>query len=420
MASITQIPKTTPLWTLVKLQGQALPIITRDVSIIKPTTPGQGISLTTNLPQLTQNVLNSVISKQYDKVTNDYIDVVNDFQWTISPKTSREDVPVVYLTEKRLIANSNISNIANSVFATVEAGTALGKNIANTVKNPLNTAANTTVGQKIVADGTKVANVVESAVEKVLQSDVYQQIAKSASVVDEFINKNFDRPSKFNSSLAPYDQLYATENTGFNYKLPYFTDDFLSTTVTFSQGQSQGLLGGIANLAMGATQGLSDIVGTLQPGVYIEKSKVFSMGDTGKSITVNFPLLNTKSLEDIPKNWQLIFGLIYQNKPGRYTRSVIDVPVIYELLIPGMSYMPYCYVSQLAVSFVGSRRIMSLPIPSDKGGTINAIIPDAYNVSITFTGMNEETRNFMYASIHDTVTVGSIPNITVTTPGGLA
>ena len=85
-----------------------------------------------------------------------------------------------------------------------------------------------------------------------------------------------------------------------------------------------------------------------------------------------------------------------------------------------MTYMPYCYVSSLAVSFVGSRRIMSLPIPSDKGGTINAIIPDAYNVSITFTGMNEETRNFMYASIHDTVTVGSIPNTTITVPGGLA
>jgi len=412
MATITQIPKTTPLWTLVKLQGQALPVITRDKSIIRPTTPGQGISLATNLPQLTQNVLNSVISKQYDKVSNDYIDVVNDFQWTISPKTSREDVPVVYLTEKRLVANSNISNIANSIYATVETGKALAKNISNTF-------ANTGAGQRIVADGNRVADVAQSVTEQVLQSETFQQISKSASTVNEFINKNFDRPSRFNSSLAPYDQLYATETTGFNYKLPYFNDDFLSTNVSFVQGTSPGLLGGLAGIATGIAEGISNIAGSLQPGVYIEKSKVFSMGDSGRSVTVNFPLLNTKSLEDIPKNWQLIFGLIYQNKPGRYTRSVIDVPVIYELLIPGMTYMPYSYVSQLAVSFVGSRRIMSLPIPSDKGGSINAIIPDAYNVSITFTGMNEETRNFMYASIHDTVTVSSIPNITITTPGGL-
>jgi len=416
MATITQIPKTTPLWTLVKLQGQALPVITRDKSIIRPTTPGQGISLTTNLPQLTQNVLNSVISKQYDKASNDYIDVVNDFQWTISPKTSREDVPVVYLTEKRLVANSNISNIANSIYATVETG----KNISNTLANPVNAAANTGAGQKIVADGNRVADVAQSVTEQVLQSETFQQISKSASTINEFINKNFDRPSRFNSSFAPYDQLYATETTGFNYKLPYFSDDFLSTSVSFSQGTSPGLLGGLAGIATGIAKGISNIAGSLQPGVYIEKSKVFSMGDSGRSVTVNFPLLNTKSLEDIPKNWQLIFGLIYQNKPGRYTRSVIDVPVIYELLIPGMTYMPYSYVSQLAVSFVGSRRIMSLPIPSDKGGSINAIIPDAYNVSITFTGMNEETRNFMYASIHDTVTVSSLPNITITTPGGLA
>jgi len=420
MATITQIPKTTPLWTLVKLQGQALPVITRDKSIIRPTTLGQGISLTTNLPQLTQNVLNSVISKQYDKASNDYIDVVNDFQWTISPKTSREDVPVVYLTEKRLVANSNISNIANSIYATVETGKNLANNISNTLANPVNAAANTGAGQRIVADGNRVADVAQSVTEQVLQSETFQQISKSASTINEFINKNFDRPSRFNSSLAPYDQLYATETTGFNYKLPYFSDDFLSTSVSFSQGTSPGLLGGLAGIATGIAEGISNIAGSLQPGVYIEKSKVFSMGDSGRSVTVNFPLLNTKSLEDIPKNWQLIFGLIYQNKPGRYTRSVIDVPVIYELLIPGMTYMPYSYVSQLAVSFVGSRRIMSLPIPSDKGGSINAIIPDAYNVSITFTGMNEETRNFMYASIHDTVTVSGLPNITITTPGGLA
>ena len=416
MATITQIPKTTPLWTLVKLQGQALPVITRDKSIVLPTTPGQGIPSTS----ITQTVLNSVISKQYSKASNDYIDVVNDFQWTISPKTSREDVPVVYLTEKRLIANSNISNIANSIFATVETGKNLANSIGNTLSTPLNAAASTSVGARVAADGSKVVDVAKSAVEKFLQSDVFQELSKSASVVREFINNNFDRPSKFNSSLAPYDQLYATEPTGFNYKLPYFNDEFLSTNVSFNADNSPGLLGGLAGIAKDITEGISNIAGSLQPGVYIERSKTFNMGDSGKAITVNFPLLNTKSLEDIPKNWQLIFGLIYQNKPGRYTRSVIDVPVIYELLIPGMTYMPYCYVSSLAVSFVGSRRIMSLPIPSDKGGTINAIIPDAYNVSITFTGMNEETRNFMYASIHDTVTVGSIPNTSITVPGGLA
>jgi len=32
-------------------------------------------------------------------------------------------------------------------------------------------------------------------------------------------------------------------------------------------------------------------------------------------------------------------------------------------------------------------------------GSIRTVIPDAYELSLSITGMNEETRNFIYASV---------------------
>ena len=139
------------------------------------------------------------------------------------------------------------------------------------------------------------------------------------------------------------------------------------------------------------------------------------MGDQGKDVTIKFPLLNTGTADSISANWQLLFGLIYQNKPGRVTRSIIDMPVIYEVNIPGNTFMPYAYISELTVNFLGARRLMPLNVPVPPAGesqgttTIQAIIPDAYEVTITLTGMNEETRNFMYASINP----GGINGVTV-------
>ena len=128
------------------------------------------------------------------------------------------------------------------------------------------------------------------------------------------------------------------------------------------------------------------------------------MGDQGRSIQIRFPLLNTTSQDSINLNWQLLFGLIYQNKPGRVTRAIIDMPVIYDITIPGMLYMPYAFINSLTVNFVGSRRLMEIQVPvatttGDPFTKINAIIPDAYEVDIGVTGLNEETRNFLYASI---------------------
>ena len=423
MAAITKITETKPLWNLVKKINEPLPVLIRESgqgSISFGHERG-GIDLTNGLVKGVESALNVAITKTYTGAsTTDYIDVVTDFPWTVSPATSREDVPAVFITEKRIIANSNISNIANSVFAAAETVEAGIKAISNTVTPPTNAIIKSGPVQGVVGKIKNFFNPLitspllqnnlgaapDLASDLISESKTLAESKKSAQAVGNFIENNFDKPSKFNSTLSPYDNLYATEFTGFNYKLPYFSDPYIDASVSYGEGDSGNFLNGIAGLASSVAGALASIQGTFQPGVYIEKSKTFNMSGAGRSISVSFPLLNTRNVSDIPRNWQLIFGLIYQNKPGRYSRSIIDLPVIYEVFIPGVAYMPYACLTRMDVTFKGSRRLMKIHVPaSTTNQSIDTIIPDAYEVNMTFTALNEETRNFMYASLGSKVTV---------------
>ena len=423
MAAITKITETKPLWNLVKKINEPLPVLIRESgqgSISFGHERG-GIDLTNGPAKAVESALNVAITKTYTGAsTTDYIDVVTDFPWTVSPATSREDVPAVFITEKRIIANSNISNIANSVFAAAETVEAGIKAISNTVTPPTNAIIKSGPVQGVVGKIKNFFNPLitspllqnnlgaapDLASDLISESKTLAESKKSAQAVGNFIENNFDKPSKFNSTLSPYDNLYATEFTGFNYKLPYFSDPYIDASVSYGEGDSGNFLNGIAGLASSIAGAVANIQGTFQPGVYIEKSKTFNMSGTGRTINVSFPLLNTRNVSDIPRNWQLIFGLIYQNKPGRYSRSIIDLPVIYEVFIPGVAYMPYACLTRMDVTFKGSRRLMKIHVPaSTTNQSIDTIIPDAYEVNMTFTALNEETRNFMYASLGSKVTV---------------
>ena len=210
--------------------------------------------------------------------------------------------------------------------------------------------------------------------------------------------------------MKPYNYLYNTERTGFQYIFPYLEDDYRESNTQMGDKQQ----GNIAKTLLGQTQDLiSQATGAafvLRPGVYIEEAKQFTMGDTGRTLNVSIPLLNTGTYDDIIKNWQLIFGLVYQNRPGRITKNLVDVPVIYEAFIEGVAYMPYSYINGLSISFLGNRRTMKLKIPVTKSAEqgsdtsiqmreITTTIPDAYQLNLSIQGLNDETRNFMYQSI---------------------
>lgn len=338
------------------------------------------------------------------------IDVNNDFPWTVNPKSSRKDVPVIQLIEHRILYNSIVSNLVYSVEAAADSGYAIanlatdavvgaGKGIASLVQTDDQAATDTGSAE---AEDEQTQEGIFSKAQRTLSTS-YDKLATLGGY------------RRLPQALKPYQGLYATEPTGFNYFFPYLTDTAYEVNTTFGDAEGN-LLSPILDTVSGLAQGLAGIANILKPGTYIEKSQQFNMGQTGRTLNFKIPLLNTLSDKDISTNWQLIFGLIYQNRPGRISKSIIDQPVIYEVNLPGVAHMPYAYISRLSVNFLGSRRLMNLEVPvaDEEGtdiGTITTTVPDAYELDITVTGLNEETRNMLYANITKSkLTVNSAVN----------
>lgn len=363
------------LWNLQFGGTEALPILTRGESRLTDST--------TDLKDLT----NFGIYGDQSNQVKDPINVVTDFPWTNSPKDSRKDVPKIQLIEQRVVLNSTITNMVYSALASVDNISSLGNTAQGLIDRFFPRAPeNSTTDDLEANEDASTKNKLREAYEKVLEGGFFKT---------------------FNSDvLKPYEALYATEYTGFNYYFPYLEDAYREVNNTFGEAEGN-LVSGVADLVRGVAD-ITNVLNVAKPGTYIEKSKQYTMGDTGRKLNVKIPLLNTGSFEDVRRNWQLIFGLVYQNRPGRVSKSIIDQPVIYEVHLPGVAYMPYAYISNLSVNFLGSRRDMEFDIPvMDEGSTgtssnigkIKTVIPDAYQLNITLQGLNEETRNFIYASV---------------------
>jgi hypothetical protein len=108
---------------------------------------------------------------------------------------------------------------------------------------------------------------------------------------------------------------------------------------------------------------------------------------------------------------------MYQNRPNRRSRELIDPSVLYEVSIPGVRYMPYAYISSMKIDYFGSRRHMELEVPVLGGtSTIDTIVPDAFLVSITLTGLVAESRNFLMAMLEDKEDIVKIINMNTFNP----
>jgi hypothetical protein len=368
------------LWTLtLPPQGNgALPILTRGNS--SPVTSAQ-----VNGADVSQ-----LRFKNYgaDAASTDYIDVIKDFQWTKSPKNARLDVPPIYMYEKRILVNNSIANAAYSVFATLDGGATIAKSL-------------TELG------GIATGGITDKAIQAFKESEIGKQSIESLKRGIDGIKSavgTFNNPA-----LEPYSGLYITEDTGFKYIFPYFDNKYFDSNASYNLESSGGLFTGLLDIVSDVGEISKNLAGLLKPGTYIEKSQQFAFGQSGRSITVKIPLLNTGTFSDISNNWQLLFALIYQNRPGRYDKNIIDLPVIYSIDIPGVVSLPYAYIQNLNIEFLGNRRLMVIPVPNvvSKDNSIieniTTIVPDAYQLTMTITGLNEETRNFLFAGLQRNV-----------------
>lgn len=379
-----------------------------------------------------------------DSASYGMIDVINNFQWTTSPKSSRQEVPAILLKEKRLKNNSLYAQVAyyglalggvisggvgglaslNETFrpfAQAVLGGFGAQTFVSTASQALQRIASFVTGQQgtpgILAKSIDLATTGLATIGAGLATQEQIQFGLNTVIqAAQMLGQNI--PSKFNieglnsDTLQPYEGLYITEDTKFIYNLPYFSDEQNTINNMFGDFDEVMGQGGIDPLnAYAAAQNVraaaNFMSGTLNfdaPGIYIEKPKFFNFKEQGERIRFRFPLINTgwSTFDDVSQHWQLMYLLTYQNRPNRRSRDLIDPAVIYELTIPGVRFYPYAYISDMSINFVGARRRMNLTVPFAGGPqTINTIIPDAYIIDITLTTLVSETQNFLYALLHD-------------------
>lgn len=381
------------------------------------------------------------------------IDVVNEFQWTTTPKTGRQDVPAIFLKEKRLKTNAMI---AQGIYYGLALSSVLGGSLGGLSNMPASVQRNI-LGAVGAFGAYKVSQIFGAGLQNVagglagilsnkpVLGEAFKDISSAlagagnigaavagwnigrgtdpdeltgglnylvsnASALGKQLPQQFSIDSLGSSLLSPYEGLYITEDTKFLYSFPYFSDE--QNTITNQFGESDEVFTNIDPLNInflnqgirGAANFMSGIANFDAPGIYIEKPKFYNFAQEGDSLSFTFPLINTgwSNFQDVVKNWQLMFLLSYQNRPNRRSRDLIDPAVIYEITIPGVRFYPFAYISQMRVRFAGARRRMNIPVPLGGGiTTINTIIPDAYLVDITMRTLVSETQNFLYSALRD-------------------
>jgi len=209
--------------------------------------------------------------------------------------------------------------------------------------------------------------------------------------------------------LKPYEGLFSRTERGCRYKFPYFSDvnfevnspqwaslDTLEQAGKFAEGTMGALFGeGGAAITRSIIEGAGAAAGTALALTYpkvgiMDRPKLWQSHDF-RTIEVKFPLFNTVAEDDWKKNRTLIWVIL--NNSLFVKRDFITgiPPVYYEILIPGQHYSYAACMTNFTVYNRGNMRKLL-----DTNGK-DAIVPDAYEVSMTFTDLVMPSRNLFRA-----------------------
>ena len=277
------------------------------------------------------------------------INVVDDFAWTLSPKSARADVPYVELTEYQQTTGQLAASLLYYSRIAVNA-------INGVAGNPLNNSD---------------------------PSEVYKY-------------KYLAEPTKFVYRFPYFSSTKHSRQTNFSgedSKNPFQSSIDLGKTILGFGKQSSSFfakeVGLIGKLSTVADVGIA-MANTIVPGnINFEFPQKWVSTSEG-SITIKFHLFNTVSLEDIDKNRDLAYILTYQNSASRRNFALNDPVVIYSLRIPDVVHFPACYMDSLVINNIGNTRLIT-----NQG--VERIIPEAYEFNMTFRSLIMPSRNIMLA-----------------------
>lgn len=301
----------------------------------------------------------------------DLVNTSENGKWTVSKfqnfENNLEQIPHVVLTEYKVRSSSTIQSLRVAVAAFGD--------IPN-------------IAEDLVPD----------AISKILKKFITGNPISDATLSAlESANKalgQVDQPTLDNDSHLDngrYNNLYSVDPTGYSYILPYFSESYFTIANNWSDSSKTS-----SNLAKKtdswADAGIAAMnsPGYWDPGIYIERPKFYNFNYANEvEISVNFPLINTHKFEDVDKNLQLIKNLVIQNLP--YRKSIVrnEIPVIYDVVIPGVAHHPFCFIKRLDIKHLGNKRITK-----EFNNNEPMLIPDAYMVNITLVSLVLNAANF--------------------------
>lgn len=334
----------------------------------------------------------------------DVVNVIADYDWTLSHNKTllQSQIPFIRLTEFKLTASNVINSLQSTLMAysdiaaannqalnaLPDIGAKLGgvaSTIAASTLESISPQSSDSVNAifsdlKNTIDG-KLGNFLgsgKSSIQSVAASvgNAVTNYTKSAASVD----KNFGEGS--GSLVDLYGGLYTRKSTGREYTIPYFTEDYVSIDNGFEESYN-GFAGKISDTINSMVEGATTMPSLTEPGVYVQRPKFYNFKSSGASISFTFCLFNTITPMAYMKNNELIQKLALNNMPRRFSRVVVEPPCIYEVLIPGRAFYPYCFVERMEVKHMGTKRVLD-----------REIIPEAYQVNITLRSLTTDVSNF--------------------------
>ena len=261
------------------------------------------------------------------------IDVINNFTWTLTPKNGRNETPLIRLTEYRLL-QSALWNSAR-YYATGIVQQVLGS------KNP-------------------------------------------------YLNR-----------MQGYAGLFDFENpTKFEYTFPYFSDTANEVQSSWSSldilEKIKGVVGGGGAIDKGIDVLMLGYEANYPRVGIMDRPKLWQES-TPRSINIKFPLYNTVNVDDIERNWELCYLLLYQNMFNKRDFITAVPPVFYTAYIPGQFFSIAMYVSDLKIYNRGNTRMYQAG-QVDENSSKRPLwrnIPDVYEIDMTLTDMIMPSQNML-------------------------
>jgi hypothetical protein len=205
-----------------------------------------------------------------------------------------------------------------------------------------------------------------------------------------------------------YDKLHKTskDTPKENYIFPYFNNELRSfnnswgdSYVGSTNGSDTGtnFLEDAKKLAETGTNLINQVnaLASGKPGALFEPPKFYQYAQDEGTVNVSFVLINTDEGDDIADNYALVSKLINDNRFSRNDDNsfIVKPPKLWSVIIPGYRAIRWasCGVN---VGMLGTRRWKDL-----NGKKI--LMPEGYNVELTFTPLYTEPSNF--SSMYDQV-----------------